>query len=41
MVLLAMQKKEEANGHFRIAHRVDPRGKYGNRCLQLLRQNSA
>jgi tetratricopeptide (TPR) repeat protein len=41
MVLLAMQQTEEANSHFQIAHQVDPRGKYGNRCLELLRQHSA
>jgi tetratricopeptide (TPR) repeat protein len=40
MVLLAMHQIGEAISHFRIAHQVDPRGKYGNRCLQLLRQHS-
>jgi tetratricopeptide (TPR) repeat protein len=41
MVLLAMNQTDEANSHFQIAHQADPRGKYGNRCRELLRQHSA
>ena len=40
MVLLAMNQTKEANGHFQIAHKADPRGKYGNRSLELLRQHA-
>jgi tetratricopeptide (TPR) repeat protein len=38
MVLLAMQQTEEAKGHFHAGHDVDPRGKYGVRCLELLQK---
>jgi len=40
MVLLAMNQTKEANDHFQLAHNADPRGKYGNRALELLRQHA-
>jgi hypothetical protein len=36
MALLAMRQTEEAREHFQMAHRLDPRGKYGSRCAQRL-----
>jgi hypothetical protein len=33
-----MQQTEEAKVHFHAGHDVDPRGKYGVRCLELLQK---
>jgi tetratricopeptide (TPR) repeat protein len=38
MALLAMQQPEEACKHFRLGKDIDPRGKYGHRCAELLRK---
>ena len=36
MALLALQQTEEARGHFQMGHDLDPRGKYGRRCVEHL-----
>lgn len=41
MVLLAMQREEEAQEHFEIGANADPGGKYGRRCQGLLTEHRA
>jgi tetratricopeptide (TPR) repeat protein len=36
MALEALQQTEEARGHFQMGHDLDPRGKYGRRCVEHL-----
>jgi DnaJ-domain-containing protein 1 len=40
MALLAMDQPEKAIEHFRAAYEADPKGKYGARALQQIKQQS-
>jgi hypothetical protein len=40
MALLAMEQPEKALEHFRAAYEADPKGKYGARALQQMKEDS-